>query len=161
MTTNPYEHFVGKLDPVAVIAETAPRLAAVLQTLGPERCELPAAEGKWSPREVTAHLADCELMHGVRMREALAEDTPVVHPFDQDAWARRYAAYDLASGLATFSALRVWNLRLIRSLSAADRERNLTHPERGTLTVEVLIRTMAGHDRNHLLALEQLAQSAG
>ena len=34
----------------------------------------------------------------------------------------------------------------------------VTHPERGTMTFQTLLETMAGHDLNHLQQLETLAK---
>jgi hypothetical protein len=42
-------------------------------------------------------------------------------------------------------------------MSEADLARPVTHPERGTMAVQTLVETMAGHDLNHL---RQLAPSA-
>ena len=49
--------------------------------LTPEQVEVPIAPGKWSVREVVAHLADCELVFSFRLRQTLAEEAPVIQPF--------------------------------------------------------------------------------
>ena len=72
------------------------------------------------PREIVAHLADCELVFAFRLRQTLAEDHPTLQPFDQDRWAARYANRDIASALSLFAAARNWNLLLIRAATAAD-----------------------------------------
>jgi hypothetical protein len=37
----------------------------------------------------------------------------------------------------------------------------VTHPERGTMTFQTIVETMAGHDRNHIKQIEAIAgQSA-
>jgi hypothetical protein len=59
------------------------------------------------------------------------------------------------SALEMFRAARVWNLRLIGGLSEADFAREMTHPERGTMTFWTVVETMAGHDLNHLGQLEK------
>jgi hypothetical protein len=61
--------------------------------------------------------------------------------------------------MATFRALRAWNLAFIHSLTAEQRSREVTHPERGTMTVWTIVETMAGHDLHHLAALEKLLAS--
>lgn len=81
----------------------------------------------------------------------------MIQPFDQDAWAKRYANYSVEAALATFSALRQWNLVLVRSFSAADLARPVNHPERGEMTLETIVETMGGHDRNHLKQIEEIA----
>ena len=37
----------------------------------------------------------------------------MIQPFDQDRWAATYDAFDAASALAVFTAVRSWNVRLI------------------------------------------------
>jgi hypothetical protein len=59
-----------------------------------------------------------------------------------------------------FSAVREWNLTLIRSLSPADFSKPVTHPERGTMTLQTVIETMGGHDINHLNQLVAIAARA-
>ena len=56
----------------------------------------------------------------------------------------------MEAALATFSALRQWNLALVRSLGAADLGRPVNHPERSDMTLKTIVETMGGHDRNHL-----------
>lgn len=153
---NPYASHLGDRDPIAVIAATAAELRQLAAKLGPA-VERPLAPGKWSPRQIFAHLADCEIAFGFRLRQALAEDAHVMQPFDQDRWARQYGAYSADAALAAFEALRNWNVALIRSLPEAAFARPVTHPERGTGTFQVLVDTMGGHDRNHLQQLEAAA----
>jgi hypothetical protein len=81
----------------------------------------------------------------------------LIQPFDQEKWAERYSVHDVAGALAVFSAVRSWNLALIRSVKAGELSKPLTHPERGTMTFQVLIETMAGHDLNHLGQMEAIA----
>jgi len=160
--TNPYAPHLGNRNPREVIAATTGNLEKLIGTLGPERASQPPAPGKWSPREIACHLADCELAFAYRLRQALAEDHHVIQPFDQELWARNYAAYDLRAALAAFAALRAWNLALIKSLPEAAFHRPLTHPERGEMTLGTLLETMGGHDLNHLKQIEAIAaRSAG
>jgi hypothetical protein len=154
---NPYASQLGKLDPLEVIEATPVKLRALVAKIGDGRIEQPRAPGKWSAREIVCHLADCEIAFGFRLRQTLAEDRHVMQPFDQDAWAKRYAGYSAEAALATFSALRQWNLALVRSLTAADRAKPAHHPERGDMTLGTIVETMGGHDRNHLKQLEEIA----
>jgi uncharacterized damage-inducible protein DinB len=157
MDLNPYAKFLGDEDPVPVLFTTAGRLQSLVAPLSTEAIENSPSPGKWNIREIVCHLADCELVFGFRIRQTLAEDHPIMQPFDQDAWAKSYAAYDFASALAMFTAARNWNLRLISSLTEPEQHRPTTHPERGTMTLWTIVETMAGHDINHLDQLELLA----
>jgi hypothetical protein len=48
------------------------------------------------------------------------------------------------------------NITLLDTVSATDLSKRLTHPERGEMTFEVIIETMAGHDLNHLGQIEKI-----
>jgi len=155
---NPYEKFLGSRDAQEVISETPAKLAAIFNQLGPIGIEKPPAPGKWNAREIFSHMADCEITFAFRLRQTLAEDNHVIQPFDQEKWGATYAAYDAPSALATFSSVRRWNIALIKSLNPADRAKTVTHPERGTMTFQTIVETVAGHDLNHLLQLEAIAR---
>jgi hypothetical protein len=157
---NPYAAHIGNQAPLDVISETPRHLAQLAETIGPERLETRPAPGKWSARDILCHLADCEVVFGFRLRQTLAEDHHVVQPFDQDRWAGGYGTYDANLALATFSAVREWNLALIRAASPADLAKAVTHPERGTMTFQTIVETMAGHDRNHMKQMEAIASQA-
>ncbi len=148
--TNPYARYLGDRDPFEVMAASPDRWAGLLARLDPSQVNAPLAPGKWSVREVLAHLADCEVAFGFRLRQALAEPHHVIQPFDQDAWAAKYSAYDAESGLALFTAMRRWNLLLLGTVTTGEFHKPVTHPERGAMTFRTIVETMAGHDLNHL-----------
>jgi hypothetical protein len=154
---NPYATQLGELDPIEVIAATPAKLRGLLDAIGGDRIERPRAPGKWNAREIVCHLADCEVAFAFRLRQTLAEERHVMQPFDQTEWAKKYAGYSLDAALATFSALRQWNLTLVRSLGAADLAKPVNHPERGDMTLRTIVETMGGHDRNHLQQVEEIA----
>jgi uncharacterized damage-inducible protein DinB len=159
---NPYAAHIGSGTPLEVIGQTPGRLAELLETVGPQRAEVAPAPGKWSVRDILCHLADAELVFAFRLRQTLAEDHHLIQPFDQDRWAKSYARCDARLALATFSATRGWNQVLIGGVKPADLARPVTHPERGTMTFQTIIETMAGHDRNHIKQIEAIAShSAG
>ncbi|HEX3875471.1 MAG TPA: DinB family protein [Bryobacteraceae bacterium] len=155
---NPYAAYLGSNDALETIGETPQRLTSLLSAIGSGAGRAPAP-GKWSAREIVVHLADCELVFAFRLRQAVAEDNPVVQSFDQEKWAAQYDAYDLATAMQAFAALRQWNLAFIRSLAPEALQRNMTHPERGEMTFQTLLETIGGHDRNHLEQLERIAGS--
>lgn len=150
----PYAGALGGRDALGVIEETAGRLGRVLEGVSVEAADVPLAPGNWSLREVMAHLADCEIAWGWRLRQVLAEDGPVLQPFDQDKWAQVYGGYSLAEAWACWKGLRAWNVALVRGLSEAEKERGYVHPERGEETLWTVVEIMAGHDLHHLEGLE-------
>ena len=161
MELNPYAVYLGGQDPVPIITVTAELLHSLIDPLSPAFIDRSPAPGKWSIREIVAHLADCELTFGYRLRQTLAEEHHIIQPFDQGIWAERYAPYDITTGLVTFTTLRNWNLKLLTTVTDADRHRAVTHPERGTMTFWTIVETMAGHDINHLQQIEKMAARKG
>jgi DinB superfamily len=157
---NPYAPHLGQRDPLEVIAATPRQLESLMQAIGLIRAEQPAAPGKWSAREILCHLADGETVFAFRLRQSLAEDHHVIQPFDQEKWAEQYRAFDVKTALAVFTSVRNWNVALIRSVIPGALAKPLTHPERGAMTFQVLIETMAGHDLNHIHQIEAIAGRA-
>ena len=161
MDLNPYAGWLGRADAMTVVEQTPGHLGALLASMPGDAAEQPRAPGKWSAREIVAHLADCEMVFSFRLRQTLSSDGPVIQPFDQGVWAERYAGYDLASGMALFCAAREWNRLLLRHMTDAEWGRVVTHPERGVMTLRTIVETMAGHDLNHLQQIEEIADGAG
>lgn len=154
---NPYASFLGADDALTVLRETPVKLADYLERIPSDRAHQPWAPGKWTIREILIHLADCEVAWGFRLRQGLADSAITIQPFDQDLWSKHYAAYDLDSAVNTFKAIRHWNIVLLATVSAEERSKLLTHPELGKITLWTVVETMAGHDRNHLQQLRQVA----
>jgi hypothetical protein len=148
---------LGDRNPVESMQATARRIEDVARRLGPMGLDKAWAPGKWTGRQILAHLADAEIGVGFRTRQALAEDHHTIQPFDEGAWARRYQDVDHEAALRSFLALRGWNLALFSRLKPEDLSREAYHPERGPETVDVIIRMLAGHDYNHLAQLEKIA----
>ncbi|HEY3704720.1 MAG TPA: DinB family protein [Terracidiphilus sp.] len=156
-TLNPYASFLDGRPVLDILAETPRAVRSLLDAMGAAKAYEAPAPGKWSPGEVVAHLADCELVFGFRLRQTLAEDSPTIQPFDQDHWARAYKGVEPAEACAAFSAFRKWNLILLESALPSAADRTVTHPERGAMTFQTIVETMAGHDLNHLGQLQRIA----
>ena len=122
----------------------------VVSKLTPARWAQPWSPGKWTVAQVVLHVTQWEMIFGVRLRCAVS--TPRVHrqPLDQDPFMRESVAVDGPTAFAAFEALRRMNLAYARSLAPADRSRIVQHPERGTIEVESLLVTLAGHPVHHL-----------
>lgn len=158
---NPYEKFLDGR-PVERILELTPnKIAIALAEMGADKSTVRPAPDKWSPAEVVAHLADCELVFAFRLRQTLAEDNPTIQSFDQDKWAATYSGISASEAHRVFSSIRGWNLDLIQKALPAAASRPVSHPERGAMTFMTIVETMAGHDLNHLEQLQRVAaQSA-
>ena len=156
---NPYDKYLDGRSVETILESTPAALASGLAAISPERLSVPTAPGKWSPAEIVSHLADCEIAFGWRLRQILAEDLPLLQPFDQEKWAASYGGIAAQSALETFTALRAWNLQLIRKSLPGAANRAGHHPERGHITFKTTVETMAGHDLNHLGQLAKVANT--
>lgn len=154
---NPYESFLDGRPVEAILAATPGEIRKLIEAIGAGRGFEPPAPGKWSAGEIVAHLADCELVFGFRLRQTLAENEYVIQPFDQDRWARTYHGITPGEALEAFTAFRNWNLLLLEDLPPGAAIRKATHPERGTMTFQTILETMGGHDLNHLEQLRRIA----
>jgi len=147
---------LGDQNPLEAMEANAQRVEAVARRLGEAGLSRSYGPGKWTGKQILAHLADAEMGVGFRIRQILAEEKHTIQPWDESAWARRYTDVDVDGALASYRALRRWNLALLRGLSSADLEREAFHPERGPEKLGTVIRVLAGHDLNHLAQLERL-----
>src|SRR5712671_4294099 len=126
-------------------------LAVVLTGVFGEEEDFTTAPGKWSIRQIVAHLADAELVGAHRMRRVIAEDNPTLTAFDQDAWVRNldYAKRKPKQSLETFRRLRAENYELLKSVPEAVYERAGMHTENGSVTLRGLLEGYAEHAESH------------
>jgi hypothetical protein len=148
---------LGSRDPLDVLAETEGRLREVTANHSAETLRHRRTEGKWTPLEILAHMADMEWIFGFRARTILCDDQPRLPEIDQDAWIQRQHPNDLDpdSVVESFRALRGVNLEMWRRTTAEDRQRTGEHVGAGiTISLDTLLRVQAGHDLRHLLQLQ-------
>ena len=155
-TTN-YSQDLGTREPLAAIRDSIVRLEELTARWTPLDFERPYAPGKWTARQVVVHLAQTELALGVRARMALATPNYTAQPFDQDVWLGRETRLGGAEAVAAFTAVSAMNVALFEALSPADREIAMAHPEYGSITVDWIIHTLAGHQIHHLNQLALLS----
>ena len=160
-SSSPYAAYLGGEAPEKIMAETPQRLTELAQRLEPKGWNQSYAPGKWTARQILCHLADTEIAFAFRLRQALAEPSLLIQPFDQDRWAEAYAnePYDAQTALQVFSSVRRWNLDLLRTVPAEARSKRVRHPERGEMTFQTLVDTIGGHDVNHLRQLDSIAKA--
>jgi len=152
---------LAQQDPVDVLRKTPSALQQLLDTVPAQILSIPEAPGKWAIRDVFAHLADSELVGGVRLRMVLAHDRPTIIGYDQDLWSDRlrYREVDVRQALEQFTVLRRSNLRLWENLTPSDLRRVGVHNERGEEPLGHMRNLYAGHDILHLNQLNRIRKS--
>ena len=146
--------------PAGDIRETLEResaaAAAFYGAIPEERADASSGPGKWTVREVLAHIADGERVFAYRaLRFGRGDRTPLPG-FDQDLWVpeSHAASRPWPELLADFNAVRTASLHLFRSFTAGDWER------RGEASgVPVSVRGIAfilvGHELHHRRILRE------
>ena len=135
-------------------------LAVVLTGVFGEEEDYLAAPGKWSIRQIVAHLADAEMVGAHRFRQVVAEDNPPLVAFDQDAWARNldYARRKPRQSLETFRRVRAENYELLKGLPETAFARAGNHTENGPMTLLRLLEGNAGHSEAHARQLQEIRE---
>ena len=148
---------LGDRDLMASLEAAPAALRTLFDGLDDATIRRPEAPGKWSMIEVAHHLADSDMVVGVRIRMIVAQDRPPIVAYDQDLWVEKlgYRQAVLSDVLTQFDVLRSANVRLARRLSPAELERYGVHSERGGESAGYLLHLVAGHDLVHL---DQLAR---
>jgi hypothetical protein len=110
------------------------------------------APDEWSAAMVVSHLADTEMIYGIRLRVAIAEPGGMLPGFDEKTWAARFCAMDddPARALARFRPMRENTIAIVESIADAEWDRVGLHDEFGELSVRQLVDRIVAHDANHL-----------
>jgi hypothetical protein len=133
-------------------------LATALTGVSGAEEDFATAPGKWSIRQIAAHLADAELVGAHRLRQVIAEDNPTLIAFDQDAWTKNldYSRRKTEQSLETFRRIRTENYELLKAVPDFAWERTGNHTENGPMTLRRLLEGYAGHAESHARQLQQI-----
>lgn len=135
-------------------------LAVILTGVYGEEIDFTTAPEKWSIRQITAHVADAEMVAAQRFRSVIAEDQPRLNAFDQDAWCKNldYARRQPKQSLESFRRMRAENYELLKALPEAAFDRSGVHSERGAITLRQLLDTLADHAESHARQMQAIRE---
>src|SRR5271157_1920537 len=116
------------------------------------------APGKWSVRQIVAHLADSEIVAAHRIRQVLAEDHPVMTWFDEELWAVNldYARRKPKQSLETLRHLRAENYELLKSVPESAFGRGGLHSTFGPKTLLQMLDAFGAHVENHARQIQEV-----
>jgi hypothetical protein len=143
-------------DIVETLAREGARAVEIYGGLTHEQSSASYGEGKWSVRQVVAHVSDAERVFTYRaLRFARADATPLPG-FDQEAWEPyTYAAERSWSDVVDeFRAVRAASVHLFRSFPAAAWNRQGIASE-VVVSVRAFAWITAGHDLHHRRILRE------
>jgi hypothetical protein len=117
--------------------------------------------GKWSAAEIVHHLADSETISGHRLRRLLAENHPLIQGYDQEVYAARlnYNNREMAPALEALRSARATTAQLFEFMSDEDWQREGTHSESGSYSVEDWLTIYAAHAHNHAAQIRRLREA--
>jgi uncharacterized damage-inducible protein DinB len=147
--------------------EAAPeRIARAIAGLSPEELSRRVLPGKWTIREIVAHVADSEICGALRIRLTLSQPGSPLPAYDQDrfAGALAYAEFDatlLSETLELFGRLRAVTSRLLRRAGDADWKLTGIHREWGEMTLRQLLELYADHGERHLSQILERRRAIG
>jgi hypothetical protein len=145
------------------IAEAPARLRAAVEGLTPEQLETPYRPDGWTVRQVAHHVADSHLNAYVRFKLALTEDEPGIKTYKEALWAELADTREVPVevSLTLLETLHRRWVALLRSLSAADFERTVRHPDHGVLNLNQLVGMYSWHGRHHVAHITALRERMG
>ena len=152
----PYAQYVGSQDPVEVLRDSFKEYQALMPRFDSAGWRRTRGPGKWSAHEIMVHVAQWEMIFGVRVRCGVGLPNYVVVPMDQDPLMGEAAVVDGPMAYTAFDGMRAMNLELAASLTPNQRKTVVQHPERGAIDVNDLLVTLAGHAVHHLQQLREL-----
>ena len=131
--------------------------------LSDEQLDTPYREGGWSVRQVVHHMPDSHMNSYVRFRLALTEESPLIKPYDEAAWAELADARTapISVSLALLEALHTRWMLLIRSLAEGEFARSFQHPALGSVTLGKALAVYAWHSKHHLAQITSLRSRRG
>lgn len=137
---------------IGEIEDLPASLKRVVAGLTESQLDTPYRPAGWSIRQVVHHLPDSHLNSYTRFRLALTENSPVIKPYDEAAWAELPDAKGapIAPSLTLLEGLHARWAALLHSLSDAEYARTFQHPELGKIRLDWTLGLYAWHCRHHL-----------
>jgi hypothetical protein len=135
-------------------------LATVLTGVFGAEEDFVTAPGKWSIRQLIAHVADSELVGAHRMRAVIAEENPTLTAYDQEAWTRNldYLQRKPKQSLESFRRQRAENYDLLKNLPESLFSRTGNHTENGAVTLLQLVEGYAQHAEKHAQQMQAIRE---
>lgn len=136
--------------------EAGPRtIHNLIAGIDSSRMDIPTHPGRFTPREVVAHLADWEPISRGRMQTAVGTPGATVPDLDEGKRAadQDYGSWHPIESAETFAQRRQETLAWLRSLKEEDWAKIAVHSARGPMTVYDYANLEIAHDTYHVIQL--------
>lgn len=124
----------------------------------------PYRDGGWTVKQLVHHVADSHMNAYIRFKLRLTEDSLVIKPYDEKAWAEMIDTKKLPVNisLTLLHALHIRWYEILRNMSSEDLEKNTFHPEhKKEMTLWYLLGLYAWHSRHHVAHVTALRERMG
>ena len=141
-----------------IMAQAPPLLRDLIAPIPPEMLKAHRKSGKWCIHEHACHLAVVQEMVMGRFKKFQAEEHPVFVPYIPGKTVSEgdLMAMDLEACLDQFEARREELLRFLETFTAAQWQREGTHPEYFQYSASTFLRHIMLHDQFHMFRIEEL-----
>ena len=148
---------------IAAIRETPAALRAAVKGLTSEQIETPYRDGGWSVRQVVHHVPESHMNAYIRFKLALTEDNPTIKPYNEDGWVKLadIPRTPIETSVTLLEMLHARWVALLETMTAADFERPLMHPEIGPITLDRMLQLYAWHGPHHVAHITLLRAQRG
>jgi hypothetical protein len=145
------------------MAQLPSRLTQAVAGLDDAQLDTPYRPAGWTVRQIVHHLPDSHLNSYTRFRLALTEDSPLIKPYEEAAWAQLSDARTapVAPSLTLLEGLHARFVLLLRSLSDEDFARTFRHPELGEIRLDWTLGLYAWHCLHHTAHINNLRTRQG
>lgn len=128
------------------------------ERLNREVWDTPTASGRFTPREVVAHLLDWEPILRERIKAAVETPGATLQVWDEGLRAieQQYKTWDPTESLDRWMEERKRTVEFVHSVPAEAWGNAVVHPERGVMTAADLANMLPCHDVYHIEQLRAL-----
>ena len=155
---------VQRREMIDVVARTPTDLRAAVRGLSDAQLDTPYRPDGWTVRQVVHHVPDSHMNAFIRFKLALTEDTPMIKPYDEAAWAKLPDVRDtpVETSLTLLTSLHDRWVRLLRAMTSSDFARKMNHPEwDAPLSLDTVLALYAWHGPHHIAHITVLKQRQG
>ena len=147
---------------IDVIARLPASIRAAVDGFSDPQLNTPYRPGGWTVRQLVHHVADSHLHAYLRLKWGLAEDDPIIKPYDEGIWAELPdSALGIGVSFGILDGIHARWVALYRAMNDAQFARTFQHPERGRLTLDHHLHIYAWHCRHHLAHVTELRRREG
>jgi hypothetical protein len=148
---------------ITTLAELPAALRKAVAGMTDAQLNTPYREGGWTVRELIHHIADSHMNSYVRFKLGLSEHEPTIKTYDEAAWAqlRDAALIPAETSLCLLECLHLRWVCVLDGMRNSDWQRNVIHPELGTIRLDSLLALYDWHSRHHTAHITSLRQNKG